>query len=341
MASTKSRAHLAPAAIEAAWTDLWSQRHAGHGMFGRAHTQTLVVLARQPSQTIDETLEAVSHSHPGRVVVLYLSPRTADTDQVTLCGNPEAGLGSELVCVTADAPVAEHWAELVLPLLLPDVPVYLFVADPEVLETPELSGLVETVDHVVLDTATLEQPWAAWRPLFQHEGDLGLLDLAWIRTAGWREALAAVFDPDACLALLPTLQSVTVAGSHAGSAHWISAWLANRLDYRPEPESAGARWAARRGPPVAFAFERRAHGGLDRVTLRFEGARAVVRHGDGTVRAEVHQGGTLLATTELPRVGRDTAPQLSAALAEGFDPLFADAFRWLELAHPATPDGAR
>ncbi len=341
MASTKSRAHLAPAAIEAAWTDLWSQLHPGHGMFGRAHTQTLVVLAQKPSKALDETLTAVSHSHPGRVIVMYLSSRAGGTDKVTLCGSPEAGLGSELVCVTADAPVAEHWAELVLPLLLPDVPVYLFVADPDVLGTPELSSLVETVDHVVLDTATLEEPWAPWRPLFQHEGDLGLLDLAWIRTAGWREALAAVFDPEACLALLPTLQSVTVSGSHAGSAHWLAAWLANRLDYRPEPGSAGARWAQRRRPPVVFAFERRARGGLDHVTLGFEGAEAVVGHGDGTVRAEVRRGRSVLATAELPRVGRDTAPQLSAALAEGFDPVFADAFRWLDLAHPAPADGAR
>lgn len=334
MASTKSRAHLAPAAIEAAWTDLWSRLHAGHGLFGRTHTQTLVVLAREPSKTLDDTLAVVSQSHPGRIVVLYVSPRHADTDQVTLCGNPVAGLGSELVCVTADATVADHWAELVLPLLLPDVPVYLFVADPEVLDMPELSSLVETVDHVVLDTATLEQPWVPWRPLFQHEGDLGLLDLAWVRTAGWREALAVAFDPEPCLALLPTLQSVTVAGSHPGSAHWLAAWLANRLDYRPTPDSAGREWTQRRRPPVTFAFERRPHRGLERVTLRFEEAEAVLGRGDGTVLAQVHQGGSLLATAELPRVGQDTAPQLSAALAEGFDPVFADAFRWLDLAHP-------
>ena len=84
MASTKSRAHLAPAAIEAAWTDLWSQLHPGHGMFGRAHTQTLVVLAQKPSKALDETLTAVSHSHPGRVIVMYLSSRAGGTDKVTL-----------------------------------------------------------------------------------------------------------------------------------------------------------------------------------------------------------------------------------------------------------------
>ncbi len=334
MASTKSRAHLAPAAIAAAWTDLWAQLHAGHGAFGRAHTQTLVVLAHQPSEALDATITQVSQSHPGRVVVLYLSRRAAAADHVALCGSPEVGLGSELVAVTADAPVADHWAELVLPLLLPDVPVYLFVADDEVLDTPELAGLVETVDHVVLDTARLDRPWEPWRPLFHHEGDLGLLDLAWIRTAGWREALAVAFDPEPCLALLDTLASVTVAGSQAGSALWLAAWLANRLDYRPDAGSGAGQWSRRHRPPVAFTFERRPRGGLDRVTLGFDGAEAVVRHGDGTVLAEVRRGSTLLATAELPRVGRDTAPQLSAALAEGFDPLFADAFRWLELAYP-------
>lgn len=334
MASTKSRAHLAPAAIEAAWTDLWSKQHAGPGAFGRAHTQTLVVLAHQPSKALDATLAQVSQSHPGRIVVLYLSARVRAADHVALCGSPEAGLGSELVAVTADAPVGDHWAELVLPLLLPDVPVYLFIADTEVLEAPELTSLVETVDHVVLDTAGAERPWEPWRPLFQHEGDLGLLDLAWIRTAGWREALAAAFDPEPCLALLDTLASVTVAGSQAGSALWLAAWLANRLDYRPDAAFGAGQWARRHRPPVAFAFEPRARGGLDRITLRFAEAEAVVRHGDGTVLAEVRRGSTLLATAELPRVGQDTAPQLSAALAEGFDPLFADAFRWLDLAYP-------
>jgi glucose-6-phosphate dehydrogenase assembly protein OpcA len=336
VATTNSSAHLNPAAIEAAWTHLWSGLHGRHDAMGRMHTQTLVVLARQPSRHLDETLDQVGQTHPGRVVMLYLRPRRAgEPDRVTLCGKPEAGLGSELVCVTADAPVASHWAELVLPLLLPDVPVYLYIADTDVLDAPELQSLVETVDHVVLDTAADPSPWVPWRPLFQAGSGIGLLDLAWARTAGWREVLAAAFDPDPCLQLLPALTEVTVTSGHPGSAHWLMAWLASRLGYVAAPDTAGAEWTARHRPSVGARVLPRDRGGLQELVLSFPEAEAeaVVRRGRGTVRAEVRQAGRLLSTTEAPRVGPDTAPQLSAVMSEGFDPLFAEAFRWLDRAH--------
>lgn len=337
MASRKPSPHLSPAAIEAAWNEQWSRLSGQYGGLGRAHTQTLVVLARQPAKALDDTLAAVSQSHPGRVVTLYLDPpRRAVPDRVVLAGRPEVGRGSELVSVTADGPVAEFWAELVLPLLLPEVPVYLFVADTHVLNAPELTGLLDTVDHVVLDTAMMDAPWEPWRPLFRHDGELGLLDLAWIRTGGWREALASAFDPESCLNLLAHLSSVEIQGSQPGTAHWLAGWLANRLGYQPVAGSEGKRWSHRHRDPVTVELVPRERGGLWQVTLRFPdaSAEAVVRRRPSSVTAEVRQGDDLLCTAELPRMSRDTAPQLSAAVAEGFDPLFADTFAWLSQAHP-------
>lgn len=337
MASTKPSPHLSPAAIEAAWNEQWSRLSGQYGGLGRAHTQTLVVLAHEPSQALDKTLEAVSQSHPGRVVALYLDPpRRAAPDRATLAGRPEVGRGSELVSVTASGSVAAYWAELVLPLLLPEVPVYLFVADTDVLATPELTELLDTVDHVVLDTALMDAPWEPWRPLFRHAGELGLLDLAWVRTGGWREALASAFDPEPCLNLLADLASVEIQGSQPGTAHWLAGWLGNRLGYQPVPGSEGQRWSHRHRGPVTVQLVPRERGGLWQVTLRFPhaSAEAVVRRRPGSVTAEVRQGRDLLCTAELPRVSRDTAPQLSAAVAEGFDPIFADTFAWLCQAHP-------
>jgi glucose-6-phosphate dehydrogenase assembly protein OpcA len=56
----------------------------------------------------------------------------------------------------------------------------------------------------------------------------GLVDLAWVRTGPWREAIAALFDGRSQRRLLDHLVAVEVSGPRNQSA-LLAGWLRSRL----------------------------------------------------------------------------------------------------------------
>jgi glucose-6-phosphate dehydrogenase assembly protein OpcA len=173
-----------------------------------------------------------------------------------------------------------HLPGLIVPLLIPDLPVFLYWPDMELDGRPEGKELrVELLDHsdyLILDSARCVDPEGAL--IFMS--DLAATgrqrqeprDLNWSRLLPWREALADLFEPAEHRSWLGEIQDIEIEalrGDAAPDAGFPArpllalSWLSERLGWVP-------RQARRDGDRVEVLFHD------DRQ------ARLVLGQGDGT-----------------------------------------------------------
>jgi glucose-6-phosphate dehydrogenase assembly protein OpcA len=318
-----------PATIEALWSDLWTTLREQRPALTRIRTETLVAVTRGHAASALDTFDALAPAHPGRYIALVVDADGDPEDTVELCGQPDGAAGGEAVCVSATGPLAQHWGELVLPLLLPDLPVYLWLEDAALIAQPEFLTLLAAVDHVILDSGGQDPPWAVWAPLAAETAHLGQLDLSWIRLEPWRETMALAFDPPECLALLDGLQTIEGEGSLKGRADalWLWAWLGARLGY-----DGGAGEHLQRGSnQVRFLYREAAGEGLSRLSLGLGAqARLTLEHSPKGLHAQLVRGEAVLFEHLKPWDAQATGPLLERALREGHDPVFRQVLDWLK-----------
>ncbi|MGC4192748.1 MAG: glucose-6-phosphate dehydrogenase assembly protein OpcA [Thermomicrobiales bacterium] len=246
---------------------------AGYGG-GLMRATTLNLVAVAPSEK-DAGLIASSVGHlrdflPSRTVILIL--RTSDDgaeetipytvrvelrDQAQGDEKKDASLKFETITISADAREAGRLASVVSPLLMSELPNYLWWPSGDFARSPLFHDLLAIVDRLIVDSAQLGRDVrgvAALRDLVDadfHHAIIG--DFTWLRLGTWRQLIAQFFDGDDSQDCLQTIDSVTVAyadtrtdgSSGLASALLIVGWLGSRLGWEaidPLDQRAGASW---------------------------------------------------------------------------------------------------
>ncbi len=101
-------------------------------------------------------------------------------------------VATELVELTLRGSRAEAPSSVVVPLLLPDLPVFLRWRGMPPFGDPTFERLAGLVDRLVVDSREWEDGLhAAYGSLAEHFGDhLAVSDIVWARTLPWRESIA-------------------------------------------------------------------------------------------------------------------------------------------------------
>lgn len=223
------------AEVEQALIDLRLKR----GFVGKLNLRTSVLthIAWVPpewQQAATETLAGLAERHPSRTILLFPDPAAAGdmlaaraflecyevpfTDR-HLCNEvAELRLGG----IRAQAP-----ASIVLPLLLPDLPVFLrWRGRPDFASQP-FEQLLDVVDRLVVDSAEWPDTPAAYAELAAVFDRVIVSDIGWRRTLPWRRALAEAWPdlPDRITG--PPAETSLVAG-----------WLRSRAGIEVEVERA-------------------------------------------------------------------------------------------------------
>jgi glucose-6-phosphate dehydrogenase assembly protein OpcA len=182
--------------------ELWAQlaREQESGVL-RACAMTLVVIAEgdADAEEVRKTLGVLMHDHPSRAIVLKASEGAEMSARVFAeCWMPFGGhqqICSEGIELTADAANLGEVAQLMLPLIVPDLPVVLWCRGSRFFSTRYFDPLFPLAHKIVVDSATAKNPKGAIAVLkeLQLRGQR-LADLEWTRLTGWRQALANVFD---------------------------------------------------------------------------------------------------------------------------------------------------
>jgi glucose-6-phosphate dehydrogenase assembly protein OpcA len=236
----------------------------------RARVATLLVVTDdvEGARAAVEVVEAVEGRNPSRCVVLVIRPPQPEPGvrawaKVTpRPGRGVPGLRDEVVVEAAIPP--GHLAAVVLPLLLPDIPVFTWWLGTPPFGEEVADDLLAVTDRLIVDSAAFADP----------VGDLGRLagaleglppasDCVWGRLTPWRELLASSFAAPPLRRALERVTEVRITAVQPTAGPLLAGWLAARLG-----------WTAQPGGP-----------GGDRVTYRSGGGEVTVQLRQGEAAA--------------------------------------------------------
>ena len=206
----------------------------------RLSVVNIVAACNDPAlvESATATVLEVAARHPARVIVLDANREGDAVIESDIALRQSDGTGPiELVRLRVRGQPALHLSSIVQPLLVPDIPVNLWLVGAPPLEQAFRSDAVTLCDVIIIDSAAFSDAAATVRLLQQQLDAFGdalhLGDLAWERLRPWREAVAHAFEGAAMRPWLQRIATVDIVSAGAASAleSWLLAgWFASRLE---------------------------------------------------------------------------------------------------------------
>jgi glucose-6-phosphate dehydrogenase assembly protein OpcA len=228
-------------------------------------------------EEVNELLGEISSAHPCRVIVMFAG--SADPDQdiemfvsahcISSSGSGGKNLCGEQVTLKARGRFTVELPSAAVPLLVPDLPVFLWWRDAPRLGDQTFATLMRAADRVVIDSADFRRPYdevlALVALLEQRRGHAAISDLNWARLTSWRMLLASFYDVEEYREALNTINRVRIEyvphdnapEAIAPKALILAGWLVSRLGWSIAPEQSLTRDGAGANSTVAAAKEGR------------------------------------------------------------------------------------
>jgi hypothetical protein len=171
----------------------------GHGGAPDLRTSVLTHMAWVPQEwqaAATEALAGLGEQHPSRTLLLFPQPEEGDrlAAKVFLECHPledeTRQLCNEVVELGLGGPRTEAPASVAMPLLLPDLPVFLRWRGRPAFRTEQFRQMLAIVDRLIVDSAEWPDVPGAYAELEELFETAAVSDIAWRRTLPWREALA-------------------------------------------------------------------------------------------------------------------------------------------------------
>ena len=245
----------------------------------RASVLNLVVYSEREAHArrAARTVADLAVRHPSRAIILLADrAREGVVASVELhCHVPPADGAQPVLYEQIFARVRgdfdERVASVVIPLLVPDLPVFLWWTGTPPSDARHLDDLVGLADRLIVDSADLARP-ARTLPEIAALSRLGVgtTDLNWARLTHWRELVAQFFDVPPWRPFLGAITGIRVGFAvdmdgraiHPSQALLLLGWIASRLGWRPVGSLAPAEAGG-----LLFPMKR-ADGGAVMVRLR-------------------------------------------------------------------------
>lgn len=216
----------------------------------RSSVLNLIVPAGESSAAeVGRLVSRLAEDFPSRTIVLISDPEeeraSVDVHLSAYCALRSASSGgsavtqvcAEQVTVHAEGAPAAHLESIAGPLLIPDLPTFLWY--PGNLSAglpPHLSGLIPLADRVIVDTGASSPA----EDLLRHVVDIledgtAIGDLQWAALTPWRTLIAGLFATPERSEALGDIELVEVLHGSAGESRalLLCGWLASSLGWRP------------------------------------------------------------------------------------------------------------
>jgi len=204
-----------------------------------------------------ETFNLISRviaQNPCRAILMAAEPRERPEGLSAWisaqCHLPPSGARQvccEQIYVRARGEAVRGLDNVVLPLIVPELPVYLWWRSGRFAPPSSLDHVLHVTNRVLVDSGRFEEPEADLATLarqmerFRNADGMAFSDLNWARLTPCRELIAQNFDSDETRSHLQDLAEVTVEwqqeagaeGTRTAQALLLTAWLASRLGWRP------------------------------------------------------------------------------------------------------------
>ncbi len=316
----------------------------------RSSVLNLVVVTDEPSAAdVTQAVSNIAGRFPSRAIVLISDPNdepNVDVQLAAFCSMRGAGaqVCAEQITIHAEGPPAEHLDSLAGPLLLPDLPVFLWYPGSFSSESQEFARLAGFADRIILDSAASGDCTTALRDihtLLEKPETPAIGDLQWVGLSPWRSLLADTFSAPERAGELDKIERVEIMYASGGEcrAALLVGWLAGTLgwnigDVNRDGDTLNAMFE---GPSGDIAFEMSPSSPdvrLRRIRIHsadysFQVSRhhevsdirtTVMRYGELQAERTVHIGSFdlgVLVGEELQYRGRDLAYEKALGIAVG------------------------
>jgi len=214
---------------------------------------------------IEAMLDVVAEHTPCRALILIADREAAEAKLnayvATRC--KEDGKGAKQVCgeqvtIEAGGAVVETAGSAIEPLVVPDVPVFLWWRDIPHEADKLFNRLVELSDRLVIDSLAFDHPHEDFSRLAQvigeHRQYILTSDVNWGRLTSWRNLIASFWDVADYRSHLDQIDNVVIEYDPPDVAHdevaaqalLVGGWLASRLKWQPtgefQREGQNMRW---------------------------------------------------------------------------------------------------
>ena len=218
----------------------------------RASVLNLIVVTDEESAPgVTRVVSELSGRYPSRVILIISDPDEEEANlEVGLsafCGLRRGMPGGSQVCaeqvtIHAEGPPARHLESLAGPLLIPDLPVFLWYPNGEVPRSLESDGMASLADRLILDSGAVDDCEASLRTVasfLEGEDVPAVGDLQWTALSAWRSLVADLFAPPERAGELLGIQHAEILHGRAGEcqALLLVGWLSNALGWHPESVS--------------------------------------------------------------------------------------------------------
>jgi glucose-6-phosphate dehydrogenase assembly protein OpcA len=248
------------AGLERQLISLWKQASEDEGVGGVIRASMLNLIIYVPSAVksseLSDAIIEITAAHPCRAI-LILSDRGAGEDSIsaqvtshcTIPNSSQKQVCCEEVAITAAGAMVDEAPSVVAPLLLSDLPVYLWWRAVPQLNDRVFKWLVDISDRVIIDSASFADPRGDLINLAAFLKDkprwTAFTDLNWARLTAWRALIAGFYDVSAYRPLMEQISKVVIeyspcsedTESIAPRALLLGGWLASRLGWKIDPRA--------------------------------------------------------------------------------------------------------
>ena len=204
----------------------------------------IVVTDEEAATEVTDSVSKLAGRHPARAVVLVADPGGEPNFDVGLSafcharGGGGAQVCAEQITIHAEGPPAMHLESLAGPLLVPDLPVFLWYPGEFSPRSPEFAAMAELADRIILDSAASEGYEACLRQiaeLVEDPATPAIGDLQWVGLSPWRSLLADTFGAPERAEELGKIERAEVLYAPGGEnrALLLIGWLASTLGWKP------------------------------------------------------------------------------------------------------------
>lgn len=241
-------------ALETRLTSLWKQLTAAapHVHPVRTRIFNLIAYAKDQVQadSICRCLDSIRHIHPSRTIVLEsdrLASRSGVDASLTLaCDRVSETVPlccHERVVLKVHGRAADHLASVVSPLLLPELPTYLWWPGQPLFGHRVFHRLLSVCEQLLVDSAQFDTPGDGLADLATiARGRFAVNDINWARLTPWREVIAQFFDAPDLRGYVRGIRSLRLEfGQGQGDTMRATAsvllmlgWVSAQLGWEPE-----------------------------------------------------------------------------------------------------------
>jgi glucose-6-phosphate dehydrogenase assembly protein OpcA len=230
----------------------------------------MVVTDEESAEEITTSVSRLAGRYPARAVVFIADTEdepNVDVGLSAFCharGGGGAQVCAEQITIHAEGPPAAHLESLAGPLLIPDLPVFLWYPGAFSPRSPEFAAMSELADRVILDSAggPPEEHEVCLREiagLVEDPAAPAIGDLQWVGLSPWRSLLADTFGAPERAGELEKIERVEVLYAPGGEnrALLLVGWLASTLGWTPEgtTSNGGGQTIEFSGPSGSITLE--------------------------------------------------------------------------------------